>query len=367
MLQAVVMAGGRGERLLPLTATRPKPLVPFFGTPLLGHLLLHLAHLGVDEVFVTAGHLGEQIAAYLESASPGNMSVRCVIERQARGTAGAVLDLLPELHSPFLVVSGDAVMDLDLPHLCSCHRESGSVATLCLAPPGERLRFGTVARDGRRVVGFVEKPLLSELVPGAGVNAGCYLLEAAALEGFPAQRPLDFGMDVFPQLLRLGRPLAAVQAMRRWRDVGTLESYRQAHFEALTGRADTGWFPEHLVVVPDSGGRPVVCSPDVQLSPGAILEGPAVLGPGCHVGPGARVARSVLLAGCHVRRGATVRDAVLDSNTVVGTGRQVVGGGLGGGRAPMVRALRHRARATAHGEALPGTPQDSLVAVAPSQ
>lgn len=385
VLQAVVMAGGKGQRLRPLTLGRPKPLVPLFGRPLLGYLLSHLRERGIGEVFVTAGHLGEQIAGYLAALAPG-FPVHCSIESCPRGTAGAVADLLPRLGSPFLVVSGDAVLDLDVAALRAVHERDGNLVTICLAPPSERLRFGTVALAGARVRGFVEKPPLAEVLPGVSINTGCYLLDRQALEGVgPADAggsedlgrrragggegrgesqgtaaaqgaggdeatpwgasqtraggPLDFALDVFPELLRRGAPLGAVAAARYWRDIGTLEAYREAHFDGLTGRLPWA-LPEPL-----GHGRG---DDQPEISPGARLEGtvhvgrgvrvetgarvvgPAVLGTGCRIGRGAEVSRSLLLDGCRVGAWAVVADSVVDVDSAVAPGAHVVGAGIGG-------------------------------------
>ncbi len=389
MLQAVVMAGGQGQRLQPLTLGRPKPLVPLFGRPLLGYLLRHLRERGVGEVFVTAGHLGDQIARYVRGLAP-DIPVRCRVEASARGTAGAVADLLPELRSPFLVVSGDAVLDLDVQALLAAHRRDGNVATICLAPPSERLRFGTVALEGARVRGFVEKPPLAQVLRGTSINTGCYLLDVRALEavvrgggeaagrgpargavawtgvgereaaadgqarwhdqargagggaagegeeheGEDGARPMDFALDVFPALLACGARVGAVAAARYWRDIGTLEAYRETHFEGLGGCLP--W------VLPDSGCEraeiardahlegSVHVAPGVRIGTGAQVVGPAVLGLGCRVGRGAQVTRSVLLDGCRIGPLAVVRDCVVDARARVPAGAHLVGAGVGG-------------------------------------
>lgn len=352
MLQAVVMAGGRGDRLQPLTARRPKPLVPFFGLPLLGYLLAHLTNLGVDEIFVTAGYLGHQVATFTEAVEVG-VPVHCTLEDRPRGTAGAVLDLLPRLRQRFLVVSGDALMDLDLPALLACHRQDGNVATICLAPPGERLRFGSVDCRNRRVTAFREKPEIAELLPGSGVNAGCYLLEREVLEGLGADRPLDFANDVLPGLLHRGERLGAVPTMRYWRDLGTLQAYRDAHFEGLRGELPDGWMPKDLRVDQTASGGPVALGPGVELGPGARIEGPAILGPGCRLGADARVTRSLLLGECHVGAGTWVSDSVLDGGTTVPARRRIVGAGLAGGRTPL-RLRRQRPEAEVEVATMPG-------------
>jgi mannose-1-phosphate guanylyltransferase/phosphomannomutase len=332
------MAGGLGQRLRPLTLSRPKPLVPLFGRPLLAYIIGHLYERGVDEVWVTAGHLGRQIEAFLETL-PTDVRLRCRVEQRPRGTAGAVADLCRHLDSPFLVVSGDAVIDLDLAALREAHTEDGNLATLCLAPAGERLRFGTVALAGRRVERFVEKPPLGELAPGASLNTGCYLLDVEALREVPADDPFDFALDVFPRLLARGAPLGAVPAAGYWRDIGTLEAYREAHFDGLAGR-----LPWRLPPGAESPEGPVHVGTGASVHPRAQIRGPAVLGERCRVGPGALVERCVLLDGARVGAGASLRECVVEAGAVVPRGVTLAAAGIAGrppvGRRPVGRTLR---------------------------
>lgn len=327
-MQAVVMAGGWGQRLRPLTLKRPKPLVPLFGRPLLCYLVHHLHERGVEEVWVTAGHLGDQIEAYLATL-PTDARLRCHVEARPRGTAGAVADLLGHLESPFLVISGDAIIDLDLESLLDAHHADGNVATICLAPAGERLRFGTIALAGRRVERFVEKPPLCEVAPGACLNTGCYILDHEALRGVAGEQPVDFALDVFPALLGRGLPVGAVAAARYWRDIGTLEAYREAHFDGLSGRLP--WpLPPGADTRAGAAEAPVRVGRGVRVADGAEVRGPAVLGDGCVVGPGATVERSVLLDGVRVSAGATLRDCVVDAGALVPPGVHLAAAGLAG-------------------------------------
>ena len=370
----------------PLTMGRPKPLVPLFGRPLLGYLVRHLRERGVGEIFVTAGHLGEQIATYVGSL-PAEFCVRCRIESCPRGTAGAVADLLPRLRSTFLVVSGDAVLDIDVEALSAAHERGGNVATICLAPPSERLRFGTVALAGARVQGFVEKPPLAAVVPGMSINTGCYLVDRRALErvaGPGAAGSVDFALDVFPDLLARGAPLGAVAAARYWRDIGTLEAYREAHFDGLAGRLPWALPETEGDVQLGNGARlegTVHAGRGARVAVGARVVGPAVLGAGCHIERGAQVTRSVLLDGCRVGARAVVTDSVVDAGASVAPGAHVVGAGLGGrtGRARVrVRRLWPTARevgavtgtmgaAATQGDVALPEGHESAVAAAPAQ
>jgi len=333
-VQAVILAGGRGQRLHPLTAHVPKPLVPLLGRPLLGHLLDHLHRRGVDEAFVTAGYLGSAITDFVQ-AGPQPLPVHVVQEDAVRGTAGAVADLLPALRSPFLVVSGDSVIDLDLETLELVHRSSRAEATICTAPLADRLRFGVIAAHGARVEGFVEKPGLGELLPDVVVSTGCYLLERSALADVPATGAADFARDVFPQLLRRGAWLAVAPGLRYWRDIGTPEAFRDIHLDALAGHWPWAAPPANTAAHLARGAAivgPAVFGSGVTVGTGARLLGPLYVGDGVTIAAGATVARSVLLAGSRVGAHAEVVDAVVDVRASVPSGAAVSGSILG--RAP---------------------------------
>jgi mannose-1-phosphate guanylyltransferase/phosphomannomutase len=336
-MKAVIIAGGRGERLRPLTQDRPKPLVPVAGKPLLFYLLERLRGWGIDEVAITTGYLGERLRAAVGDGSPWGLGVRYAEEPSPRGTAGGVRDLLPFLDSTFLVVSGDALCELDVARMLAIHRAGGNIATLCLAPPESALRFGLVRTHGARVHSFTEKPSLERLLPGAGINTGIYLLEPSTLESVPGEGMVDFAKDVFPGLLRAGHSIGAVYATTYWRDVGTLAAYREVHAEALTG--SWPW--------PRPSGGPAIVAPSarihgpVHLGAGtrigedASLEGPCFIGAGCRVGSRATVRNSVLLDGARAGTGSSVIDSVLCEGAVASPGSVLVGAAIARSAVPV--------------------------------
>lgn len=361
-MQAVILAGGQGTRLLPLTLHTPKPLLPIAGRPLLSYLLRHLKSQGVDEIFITGGYLGHALEDFVRrdgTSSP----VHVVREATVRGTAGAVADLAPRLRSPFLVVSGDAVLAIDVKALAAAHQRAGGPATLGVMAPVEQLRFGIVDVADGRVRRFVEKPRLDELVPGLWVNSGVYLLDREALAGVAAQGPVDFARDVFPGLKAAGHPLGAAAALRFWRDVGTAESFRDAHFEALTGKWPWPAPPPGAPAV--TGAQVVIEGPvafgeDVVVGPGTRITGPAYIGSGVRLGPRTEVTRSVLLAGSRTAGSCSVQDAVVDSGVLVPGGLAVRGAIVGqtreahGGRQPLGRRARRVPARSAGGALLAG-------------
>jgi mannose-1-phosphate guanylyltransferase/phosphomannomutase len=351
-MKAVIMAGGRGERLRPLTQDRPKPLVPVAGKPLLFYLLERLPHWGIREVAITTGYLGERLRAAVGDGSAWSLRVRYAEETSPRGTAGGVRDLLPFLDDTFLVVSGDALCELDVDRLWRTHREGGNVATLCLAAPESALRFGLVRAAAGRVQAFTEKPSLERLLPGAGINTGIYMLEPEAVAGVATQGMVDFARDVFPALLASGHPIGAAYATAYWRDVGTLSAYREVHAEALTGSwpwpRPTGG-PARVAPSAHIQG-PVCLGADTRVGEGASIEGPAYIGANCRIGSHAVVRNSVLLDGARAAPRSTVIDSVLCEGAVAPAGAVLVGSALARrpGEGPLLsgrvsgRALQER-------------------------
>lgn len=351
-MKAVIIAGGRGERLRPLTQDRPKPLVPVAGKPLMFYLLERLRGWGVDEVAITTGYLGERLREAVGDGSRWHLRVRYAAEPNPRGTAGGVRDLLPFLDGTFLVVSGDALCDLDVGRMAATHRAGGNIATLCLAPPESALRFGLVRTQGTRVHSFTEKPSLERLLPGAGINTGIYVLEPEAVRDVPLDGMVDFAKDVFPGLLRAGHSIGAVYATTYWRDVGTLSAYRDVHAEALTGswpwpRPSGG--PAQLAASARISG-PVHLGVGTRVGEDASIEGPVFVGAGCRIGAGATVRNSVLLDGARVGARCSVIDSVLCEGAVAPSGSVLVASAIAHTPVQAPRAASGRLSALARTE-----------------
>ncbi len=348
-MKAVIIAGGRGERLRPLTQDRPKPLVPVAGKPLIFYLLDRLRGWGVDEVAVTTGYLGERLRAAIGDGARWHLRVRYAEEPTPRGTAGGVADLLPFLDGTFLVVSGDALCELDVARMAATHRAGGNIATLCLAPPESALRFGLVRTQGTRVHSFTEKPSLERLLPGAGINTGIYVLEPEAVRDVPLDGMVDFAKDVFPRLLRAGHSIGAVYATTYWRDVGTLSAYRDVHAEALTGswpwpRPSGG--PAQVAASAHISG-PVYLGAGTRVAEDASIEGPVFIGAGCRIGAGATVRNSVLLQGARVGARSHVIDSVLCEGAAAPAGSVLVASAIAHTQAPEARLSSGRLSALA--------------------
>jgi len=230
---AVVLVGGEGTRLRPLTETIPKPLLPLVDRPFLSHVLDHLARHGVEEVVLSSPYLERRFEEFV-AGHRGTPGLTWLIESSPLGTAGAVANAARDLTEGFFVLNGDILTDLDLTALSAEHRRSGAVATITLIPVDDARPYGLVAmeQDGR-VVEFREKP--AEAIPGV-VNAGTYLLEPEAIAGIPVGRTVSIERETFPDLIGRGRGVFGLVSHGYWMDLGTPEKYLQATFDALEGR-----------------------------------------------------------------------------------------------------------------------------------
>ncbi len=319
MRQAVIMAGGFGTRLRPLTILRPKPMVPVLGRPIMEHVLRLLVRHGVQECICLLYHQGEWIRNYFGDGSPWGVRIRYVQAEADYGTAGSVrnaADLLaPE---PFLVISADVFTTVDLSAAFAFHRDRHAMATLVLTHVSNPLPYGIVLTDATgRIVRFLEKPSWGELFSDT-VNTGIYILEPSVLELIPYRQEMDFGKELFPQMLQRGLPLFGYVAEGYWRDIGNVREYWELHRDFAAGA---------LAIEPIGTpcGATVWCGKDVRIDPSARLRGRVVLGDGVVIGPHAEVAESVLGAECHVEAGSSVVGSILWERVTVGAGAVVSG------------------------------------------
>jgi mannose-1-phosphate guanylyltransferase len=315
-VKAVVLVGGEGTRLRPLTESIPKPLVPLVDRPFLHHVLDHLDRHGVDQVILSSSYLEEAFAAFIQERG-GRPSITWITEATPLGTGGAVAHAAREIRETFLVLNGDIVTDLDLTAVMDRHRAEGLQATIVVAEVEDARPYGLVALDGRgRVTAFQEKP--DEPGPGL-VNAGTYVLEADAVRRIPTGRPVSIEREVFPDLIRAGAGVTSFVSGDYWMDLGTPEKYLQATFDALEGRIRGLRFPAPFV------------DDRASVSLRSHLGRWVVVGPEATIEDHAEVEDSVLLAGAHVGRGARVRLCVLGPRSRVGDGAVLEGTVLGEG------------------------------------
>jgi mannose-1-phosphate guanylyltransferase len=316
-MQAIVLVGGEGTRLRPLTSSTPKPALTLVDRPFLAYMIEWLAGHGVSEVVLACGFLPDVLREALagEEESAG-VRIRYVVEPEPLGTAGAIRfaadELGDELEDRFLALNGDVLTDLDLSALLRAHEERSARATIALHPVDDSSAFGLVHSGPEgEVLAFLEKT--GEAAPGE-VNAGMYALERSVLDLIPPGENVSIERDVFPRLV--GDGLHGLLLDGYWVDIGTPERYLQASWDILEGRVQTR-------VEPTAPG--VLVAADAAVADDATIGPRAVLAPGCRVGAGAEVRDSVLLDGCEVGEGARVVGSILSPGASVPAGAEVEG------------------------------------------
>jgi len=322
-VKAVVMAGGEGTRLRPLTSNQPKPMVPIVGKPCMEHILELLRLHELSDVIVTLAFMPQAIRSYFRSGETLGMKIEYSVEELPLGTAGSVRLASGALDDTFLVISGDALCDVDLGALIAFHREKGAAVTIGLKSVDNPLEFGIVVTDEKgRVERFLEKPSWGQVFSDT-INTGIYVLEPEVLKHIPADRPYDFSKELFPLLLEMGRPIYGYVLDGYWQDIGNLDQYRQANFDALDER----------VRLNIDGIR---LRGNVWLGEGAEiddveqLEGPAYIGNYCRVARDASVGPySVLSASVALRERARTTRSVIDSSTHIGRSTLIEGAVMG--------------------------------------
>jgi mannose-1-phosphate guanylyltransferase len=320
-MQAIVLVGGEGTRLRPLTESVPKPALTLVDRPFLAYMIEWLAIHGVSEVVLACGFLPDVLRDALAGEEErAGVSIRYIAEPEPRGTAGAIRfaaeQLGDELDEQFLALNGDVLTDLDLGALVHAHSESGARATLGLYPVDDSSAYGLVTSDGRgAVLEFLEKT--GEPVPGE-INAGMYVLDRSVLELIPPGEAVSIEREVFPRLV--GDGLRCLCLDGYWMDIGTPERYLQASWDILERRAQTR-------VEPTAPGMFVAA--DSQVAPEASVGPRAVIGSGCRVAPGAAIRDAVLLEGCLVGEGAQVLGSILSPGVEVAAGATLDGAVIG--------------------------------------
>jgi mannose-1-phosphate guanylyltransferase len=331
-VKAVILAGGEGTRLRPLTLTLPKPVVPVVDRPFLRHQLDLLGQAGVTEIVFSVAYRPERVQAIFGDGSALGKKIRYAVEPTPLGTGGAVKNAERYLDDTTVVLNGDVLTDVDLASVVRRHRESRASATLVLAPVPNPAAYGLVETDGDgRVRRFVEKPPPDQITTDT-INAGIYVLQTSTLELMPAGVNHSIERAFFPALLGRGDHVAAHVHRGYWIDIGTPEKYLQVHRDVLGGRFPVrlegravagGWVHEGAVVEPGADLRaPFYVGPGSRISARAEVGPNAVLSSRVRVEAGARIRDSVLWAGCQVGEGAAIEGALLGAG--VRAGRHVV-------------------------------------------
>lgn len=332
-MKAVILAGGEGSRLRPLTLQLPKPVVPIANVPFLGYQLALLRRHGITEVILSLGYRPDKIEAVLDDGSRFGTQLHYVVENSPLGTAGAFKNTEPLLDGPAVVFNGDILCDFDLTEIICSHRRRSAIATLVLTRVDNPSAYGLVetAEDGR-VARFLEKPSFDK-VTCSTINAGLYVLEPEVLKTIPAGVNTSFEMDVFPRLLASGRPVYAYISPGYWIDIGTPSKYLQAHRDIFQGR----FVPTitSFRLSPENSHNQESCACLIQNS---VVDSSTSLGNGsrilnsaidgdCQVGEKTVIDGSVLWKGVQVGEGSELRGCILGNSCRVGP-HAVVGEGV---------------------------------------
>ena len=322
-MKAVVMAGGEGTRLRPLTSNQPKPMVPIVGKPCMEHIIELLKQHGFEDVVVTVAFLPQAIRSYFGGGETLGVNIEYSVEESPLGTAGSVRLAASRLDDTFLVISGDALCDLDLTKLIEFHREKQASVTIGLKSVENPLEFGIVVTDeDGRIERFLEKPSWGQVFSDT-INTGIYVLEPEVLRHIPKDRPFDFSKELFPLLLEMGRPMYGYVMDGYWQDIGNLDQFRQANFDALDEKV-------HLQIPGIRIRGNVWVGEGVDLHDLDALEGPAFLGNYCRIAPDATVgAYSVLGSSVTLRERARTARSIIDGSTSIGRATTVEGAVVG--------------------------------------
>jgi mannose-1-phosphate guanylyltransferase/phosphomannomutase len=323
-MQAVVMAGGEGSRLRPLTINRPKPMVSIVNKPCLGHIFDLLQRHGITDAFVTLQYLASQIQDSFGDGGSVGMRLRYSIEETPLGTGGSVRQIGDALDDTFIVISGDALTDIDLSAVVAFHRERKAAVTLTLYHVPNPLEYGVVITDPAdgRITKFLEKPSWGEVFSDT-INTGIYVIEPRVLERYKVGETFDFSKDLFPQLLADGEPLFGHIASGYWTDVGSIPEYARANADVLLGKVKAGKLGRELL-------PGVFAAGDVEIDPTAKLSGPLYLGTGVKIGPGAEViGPTVLRDYVAVDAGAVIDRSIVWRNSYIGDRSELHGAIVG--------------------------------------
>ena len=323
-MKAVIMAGGEGSRLRPLTSLRPKPMVPIVNQPVMEHIIGLVKHHGIDQVVATLAFMPAVIQDYFGAGEEWGVEIRYAVEESPLGTAGSVKNAAHLLDSdePFVVISGDALTDIDLTELARFHKEKGAAVTIALKRVSDPLDFGVVITDeSGRIERFLEKPTWGQVFSDT-INTGIYIVEPWVLDYIPEGVSFDFSADLFPKLMADDHPLYGLAVEGYWCDVGSRESYLEVHRDILNGKSKTFvpgvhareglWVGESAKIHATATlGTGVVIGENVTVRADAVIGDYTVIDDNCVVGQGVTLTHSVVWGDTFIGKGAQVSGAVL--------------------------------------------------------
>jgi len=326
--EAILLVGGRGTRLRPLTVHTPKPMLPAAGVPFLTHQLARARAAGVDHIVLATSYLAEVFEPYFGDGSALGLHLEYVTEEEPLGTGGALRNVAGRLHSgpdqPVLVFNGDILTGLDIRALVRTHESTGADVSLHLTRVTDPRAYGLVPTDATgRVTTFLEKPQTPEEIVTDQINAGAYVFRRSVIDTIPAGRPVSVERETFPGLLAAGAHLQGMVDSTYWLDLGTPAAFVRGSADLVLGRAPSPAVPGRC------GDRLVL--PTAEVATDAKLTGGTVVGEGACVGEGARITGSTLLSGAVVEPGAVITDSMIGAHSRVGRRTVLTGAVIGDG------------------------------------
>lgn len=340
-MKAVIMAGGFGTRIQPLTSNIPKPMIPLLNRPIMLHIVELLKKHQITDLVMLLYHQPSVIKNFFRDGADFGVKITYVTPLEDMGTAGAVKCAEKFIDERFLVISGDLLTDFNLQKIIDFHADNKALATITLTPVKDPLQFGVVITDkNRRITQFLEKPGWGEVISDT-INTGIYVFEPEIFTYIPANENFDFSQDLFPKLLEKREPLFGYPVKGYWRDIGNTDSYREAHHDIFRGKINVKIDEPKQDVV----GRDLRIGADVRLDDSAVLDGTVVIGDNsqifgsahikdsvigrnCTIEPGVKLSRCVIWDNVYLKKGAKVIDSVLCNNVSVGHGVVIEEGGI---------------------------------------
>ncbi|MBM7171830.1 NDP-sugar synthase [Streptomyces sp. G44] len=328
MTEAILLVGGKGTRLRPLTVHTPKPMVPAAGVPFLTHQLARARAAGVEHIVLATSYLAEVFEPYFGDGSALGLHIEYVTETEPLGTGGAIRNVASRLRSapddPVLIFNGDILTGLDIRALVDTHETSGADVSLHLTRVADPRAYGLVPTDPTgRVTAFLEKPQTPEEIVTDQINAGAYVFRRSVIDTIPAGRPVSVERETFPGLLSSGAHLQGMIDSTYWLDLGTPQAFVRGSADLVLGRAPSP-------AVPGRRGESLVL-PSARVAPDAKLTGGTVVGENARVGEGARISGSAILSGAVVEPGAVITDSLVGADARVGARTALSGAVLGDG------------------------------------
>ncbi len=334
-MKAVILVGGEGIRLRPLTCNTTKAMVPILNMPFLEYVLRYLKRHDIKDVILAMSYLPDLIQGQLGDGSELGVRLSYAIEREPLGTGGAIKNVEAKLTEPFFVLNGDVLTSIDLADMMKKHRKAKPKVSIALTPVDDPTMYGVVETDHTDMVKrFAEKPKLEEVTTNM-INAGIYIIDPAVLANIPANTPSMVERQLFPLLLEKGESILSYPSDSYWIDIGTPEKYLKAHHDLLSGEAPSlaAYWNNFDREIQTAGSTidpsaeiegPVLIGEGSTVAKWAMLKGPAVMGPRCEIAEGACVEGSVLWEGVKVGKKALLRNCIVAANCHIGEESQIL-------------------------------------------